>query len=265
MYVSERTMNDIYEQVAGLLRNAEHILFITGAGISADSGLPTYRGIGGLYNDTHTDEGIPIESALSGQMLYARPEITWKYLWQIGSACRNAAFNRGHEVIAQIEKQKSDTWIVTQNIDGFHHDAGSKNLVEMHGRASELICTRCDNSFTADELIAGYKTEISLPPKCPNCDGLIRPQVVLFGEMLPEHALELYYNNATVDRDLVVIIGTTGVFPYIAQPVLIANTQGIPTVEINPAETRLSPIIDHHIDETAASALDSLWNLMQES
>jgi len=256
-------MTDLYKQVAKLLARSEHILFITGAGVSADSGLPTYRGIGGLYNDEHTEEGIPIETALSGEMLLSRPEITWKYLWQIGSACQGAIFNRGHEVIAQIESHKPDTWVLTQNIDGFHHDAGSRNLIEIHGRASELFCLRCDNNFTADELIAGYKGEVSLPPKCPHCDGLIRPKVVLFGETLPPDALQLYSNEATVNRDLVVMIGTTGVFPYIAQPAIVAKARGIPTVEINPTETRLTPIVDHHIPESAGTALDSLWNLMQ--
>ena len=100
--------------------------------------------------------------------------------------------------------------------------------------------------------------------KCPHCDGLIRPKVVLFGEALPEDALQLY-NKATVDRDLVVLIGTTGVFPYIAQPAIVAKAQGIPTVEINPTQTRLTPIVDHHIAESAATALDSLWDLMQQS
>lgn len=257
-------MTDLYKQVAALLTRAEHILFITGAGISADSGLPTYRGIGGLYNDEHTEEGIPIETALSGQMLLSRPEITWKYLWQIGSACQNATFNRGHEVIAEIERQKPDTWVMTQNVDGFHHAAGSRNLIEMHGRASELFCLRCNNSFIAEELIAGYRGEVSLPPQCPHCDGLIRPKVVLFGEMLPQNVLQLYYDKATVDRDLVVMIGTTGVFPYIAQPAVVAKATGIPVIEINPARTRLTPITDHHIAEPAAVALDSLWNLMQE-
>lgn len=258
-------MTDPHKQVAKLLARAEHILFITGAGISADSGLPTYRGIGGLYNDEHTEEGVPIETALSGEMLLSRPEISWKYLWQIGSACRHATFNRGHEVIAQIERLKPDTWVLTQNIDGFHHDAGSTNLIEIHGRASELYCLGCGNNFTDDELIAGYNGEVVLPPKCPHCDGLIRPKVVLFGEALPQDALQLYYNKATVDRDLVVLIGTTGVFPYIAQPAIIAKAEGIPTVEINPSETRLTPIVDHHIAESAATALDELWNLMQQT
>jgi NAD-dependent deacetylase len=107
-------------QTAGLLKNCRSILFITGAGISADSGLPTYRGIGGLYNDKVTEDGIPVEMALAGETLEKRPEVTWKYLSQIEKNCRNAKFNRGHEVIAEMEKRFERVWVLTQNIDGFH-------------------------------------------------------------------------------------------------------------------------------------------------
>ena len=255
-------MAETYEEAAALLCAAEHPLFVTGAGISADSGLPTYRGIGGLYNDADTPEGMPIEMALSGRMLLSNPEVTWKYLWQIGSACQAATFNRGHEVIAEIERLKPDTWVLTQNIDGLHRAAGSKNLIEIHGRASQLYCLGCERAFTAEELIAGYAGG-GLPPKCPSCEGLIRPNVVLFGETLPAEQLEPYYTKATVGRDLVVVIGTTGVFPYIAAPVFSARAQGVPTVEINPARTRLSDSVDHRIAESASPALDRLWTLMQ--
>ena len=89
------------DSIVEILRNSQHILFITGAGLSADSGLSTYRGIGGLYNDQATEEGIPIEEALSGQMMASRPEFTWKYLARLIQSCLGARYNRGHEVIAE--------------------------------------------------------------------------------------------------------------------------------------------------------------------
>jgi len=103
-------------QIAKLLKNCKSILFITGAGISADSGLPTYRGIGGLYNDKLTEDGISVETALAGETLRKRPEVTWKYLAQIEENFRNAKFNRGHEVIAEMEKYFERVWVLTQNI-----------------------------------------------------------------------------------------------------------------------------------------------------
>ena len=91
------------ERIATMLAASHSVLFVTGAGLSADSGLPTYRGIGGLYNTNTTEDNIPIEWAISGEAIIERPELTWKYLAQIEQACRGARYNRGHEVIAEIE------------------------------------------------------------------------------------------------------------------------------------------------------------------
>ncbi|MCP3981899.1 MAG: NAD-dependent protein deacylase [bacterium] len=245
--------------VARLLSAAERALFITGAGLSADSGLPTYRGIGGLYADADTDEGMPIEEALSGPMLATRPELTWKYLWQIGSAVAGGRFNRGHEVMAEIERARPETWVVTQNVDGFHLDAGSKNVVEIHGNAGELECTACRERSTAQELLAGYEGEVPLPPRCATCDGLIRPRVVLFGEMLPDEAVARL-GIALERRDLVLVVGTSALFPYISGPVMSARACGIPTVEINPARTELSDLVEHRLPMRAAEALERIWS-----
>ena len=102
--------SDQIREIAVLMQDAERVLSITGAGISAESGLPTYRGIGGLYNDKDTDHDIPIEQALSGMMMASRPDITWKYLHQVESACRGAGFNRAHEIIANIESKKPNSY-----------------------------------------------------------------------------------------------------------------------------------------------------------
>lgn len=256
-------MGNTISQVAEILKKAERILFITGAGLSADSGLPTYRGVGGLYDDRHTDEGIPIEEALSGEMLERRPDITWKYLWQIGSACSGKIFNRGHEVISLMEKMKPGTWVLTQNIDGFHRAAGSKNLIEVHGNASELYCVNCNFKSTSEDFLAGYGAEIPLPPTCPKCKGLVRPNVVLFGEMLPGKALEQIYRLEAMRMDAVLSVGTSGVFPYISGPVYMARRAGVPTVEINPSGTGLSDIVDFKINAGAAETLDRIWKEIQ--
>ena len=114
-------------QVARVLRDAESVLFVTGAGVSADSGLPTYRGVGGLYDGEDTEDGVRIEDALSGPMFAKRPALTWKYLWQIGSSCVGAVPNAAHNIIAAIEAEKHDVWVITQNVDGLHRSVGSKN------------------------------------------------------------------------------------------------------------------------------------------
>jgi NAD-dependent deacetylase len=248
---------DIVREIATLVARARRILFITGAGISADSGLPTYRGIGGLYDDAATDDGIPIEAALSGEMLARRPEVCWKYIHQIEQACRGAKPNRAHEVIAAIERANPDTWVLTQNVDGLHGDAGSANLIEIHGTVRKLACTRCSERMS----VTSY-AGMTIPPSCAVCGALVRPEVVLFGEMLPSPALGLLSRELSRGFDLVFTIGTTSVFPYIAEPVARACRQGLPTIEINPGETEVSHLVSHRLRTTAASALDAIANAL---
>jgi NAD-dependent deacetylase len=244
----------VVEEVAALLAASHSVLFITGAGISADSGLPTYRGIGGLYQDADTEEGIPIEVALSGAMLYTRPEIAWRHIHRIEAACRGARFNRAHEIIAALEQRLPRVWVLTQNIDGFHRDAGSQNVIEIHGNVHRLKCTQC----TWRDVVPDFGA-LAVPPSCERCGGLIRPDVVLFGEWLPEAALA--ENTAQLERgfDLVFSVGTTSAFPYIAGPVVSARRAGIPTVEINPGETAVSHFAEYRLRAGAKDALEALW------
>ncbi len=226
--------------------NARRLLFITGAGISADSGLPTYRGVSGLYENDSTEEGVSIEEALSGQMLKINPGLTWKYLLQIASACYGKQPNISHEVIAGLQ-EKWDVCVITQNIDGFHTRAGSNNVIEMHGNMSRLLCVQCDSYEAVDD-----PALIEVPPQCNSCAGPLRPDVVLFGEMLQEKALARYYKELSRGFDTVISIGTTSVFPYISGPVEHAIQEGIPTIEVNPSTTPLSHQVNIKVDAKAA-------------
>lgn len=247
-------------EVAALVEKAKRILFITGAGISADSGLPTYRGIGGLYNDPLTEDNMPIETALSGAMMARHPHITWKYLLQVESACRGAGYNLAHRIISEIERLKPDTWVLTQNIDGFHQAAGSRQLIEIHGNVAKLYCTTCHFSETVPDY-----SGLSVPPICPRCYGMMRPSVVLFGERLPLMAVDALQTQLSQGFDLVFSIGTTSVFPYIAQPVLDARYWGAKTIEINPGDTEVTAYVDYKIPLRAAEALGYLWQAMGRS
>lgn len=242
------------DQAARHLGRARRVLFITGAGISADSGLPTYRGVGGLYNDEATEDGLPIETALSGQMFALRPDITWKYLAQIADNCRGARPNAAHLAIARLEKRlPSGVTVFTQNVDGLHRLAGSSNLIEIHGNLQTLICPDCGFEEAGDDL-AGRE----LPPRCPACGGVLRPDVVLFGEALPELAMDRFVETLEQGLDALFVIGTSGVFPYIAEPVVWAAEAGIPTIEINPLQTRLTPHVALHLPLGAAEAMSAI-------
>jgi NAD-dependent deacetylase len=244
----------VIEDVAALLASSRSVLFITGAGISADSGLPTYRGIGGLYEDADAEEGIPIEVALSGSMLHARPEVAWRHIHRIEAACRGARFNRAHAIIAELEKRLPRVWVLTQNVDGFHRDAGSRNLIEIHGNVHHLSCTQCAWRERVPDFSA-----LAMPPHCQDCGGLVRPDVVLFGEWLPRAAVDELTTQLERGFDLVFSVGTTSAFPYIAAPVVTARRAGLPTVEINPGNTEVSHFAEYRLRAGARDALEALW------
>jgi NAD-dependent deacetylase len=240
-------------EAAEALARARRVLVITGAGISADSGLPTYRGIGGLYESADTADGVPIEEALSGRMMATRPELCWRYIHQIESSCRGARPNAAHEALARMENGFQRFTVLTQNIDGFHRDAGSRDLIEIHGNLRELYCTACG----AGRCVSSF-AGLAIPPRCEECHGLLRPRVVLFGEMLPTAALDRLYAAVDEGLDAVISIGTTSVFPYIAGPMVTAARLGLPTVEINPGESEISSLVRYRIRERAALAVPRL-------
>ena len=242
-------------RVAKVLKQARRILIITGAGLSSASGLPTYRGLGGLSNGM-TEEGLPIESALSGPMLQRNPVLCWKYLAQLGRACLSARPNAGHEAIAELQRIKPECWVLTQNIDGYHRQAGSppERLIEIHGEISPLYCQSCGaESVELSQHLAG-----ELPPKCNECGGILRPPVVLFEELLPEQAIETLYAELRKGFDAVISVGTTASFPYIIEPVVRTRQAGGFTVEINPSSTDLTPIVDVHLKGKALDVLQGL-------
>ncbi len=240
-------------EIARRLERARSILFVTGAGISADSGLPTYRGIGGLYEEAHTEEGLPIEAALSGAMFRRDPSLTWRYIHQIESCCRGAGPNRAHQVIAELEDRFERVWVLTQNVDGLHHAAGSRQVIDIHGDVHSLICTRCGHRWRVPSY-AG----LDIPPSCPECDSLVRPEVVLFGEMLPLDRVRILEEELMRGFDVVFSVGTTSVFPYIAQPVLDARRRGALSVEINPGTSEVSHVVDYRLKSGAAAAMDAI-------
>lgn len=248
-------MNDPMQQLVAQMRQAERVLVITGAGISADSGLPTYRGVGGLYNG-HTEDGLPIEAALSGPMLQSNPALCWKYLAEIGRACIAAAPNSGHIAIAELQRLKPDCWVLTQNIDGFHLRAGSppQRLIEIHGTLEPLFCMDCKRP--SDDLVDHLSKP--LPPRCGHCSGVLRPPVVLFEEMLPEAAMHTLRAQLNQGFDAVLAVGTSASFAYIVEPLLRTRQSGGFTAVVDPFASELSRMVDVHVAAAASDVLPQL-------
>ncbi len=145
-------------------------------------------------------------------------------------------------------------WTLTQNIDGLHRQAGAKNVLEIHGSLHDLICTGCQWQQTVTDY-----SGLSLPPRCPNCQAIVRPEVVLFGERLPDETVGRFYDQLVAGFDAIFSIGTTSVFPYIAGPIETARRCGSATIEINPTATRVSRLVDIRLCMRAAEAMEAIW------
>ena len=245
----QRAAARVRDQLSGKRR----LLFITGAGLSAESGLPTYRGIGGLYEDAQTEHGMPIEVALSGPVFQRSPHITWHHIGGIERALRGASHNLAHRIIAALE-QRFEVVVLTQNVDGFHRAAGSTQVIDIHGDCHDLMCTRCDHR----ERRADYEG-MAMPPVCPSCGAVVRPDVVLFEEMLAAHKLDRLMAELQRGFDAYFSVGTSSLFPYIIHPMLDATRRGLLTVEINPGTTDLSGLVELQLQTGAGRALAAIF------
>lgn len=224
---------------------------ITGAGLSAESGVRTYRGKGGIYDDPV--EGERTVEALSGATFRRDPARTWRVIRDLLAQAWDARPNAGHRALARIEMHVERFSLLTQNVDGLHAAAGSRNVIDIHGDVRRLRCERCGKRRTVTSL-----DDVATPPACP-CGEALRPDVVLFGEMLPLDRVARLRRDFYEDvPDLVILAGTSALFPYVAEPVLVARAQGKLTVEVNPEETELSGAVDWPLRGPAGVLLPEL-------
>ncbi|UIZ91470.1 NAD-dependent deacylase [Corynebacterium sp. CNCTC7651] len=235
----------MHEQAREILAGATHIEVFTGAGMSADSGIATYRdAVTGLW------ENVDPQAMASIDAWHLDPEtmFAW-YLWRAHLA-QQAEPNAGHIAIANM----AGATVTTQNIDNLHERAGSKNVVHLHGSLFDFRCSHCDTPYTAPIDIPNEQVPAITPPKCPVCGGAVRPGVVWFGEALPDDAF-LEAERRMKTADAVLIVGTSGVvFPAAGLP-LMAHAREIPIVEVTPMRTDLSPLATVVVEDTAAHAL----------
>jgi NAD-dependent deacetylase len=224
------------------------VAVLTGAGISAESGVPTFRGPGGLWR-SHRPEDLATPRAFQRD-----PNLVWEwYDWRRGliGACQP---NAAHHTLAQMESHWDDFVLVTQNVDGLHRLAGSQAVVELHGNLWRMRCTRGCRRTWEDRSVPLRE----IPPRCPGCGALARPDVVWFGESLPEEAL-LAALTAARRCQLMLVVGTSALVQPAASLPLAAMRSGAYVVEINPQPTPLSDVVNESIREPAAVALPRWW------
>ena len=225
---------------------ARRILVITGAGISAESGLPTFRGAGGWYRERRAEE-------LASMAGFQRdPALVWEWYDLRRRLVAEAEPNAAHRIVASWQ-DRADVTLVTQNVDDLHERAGSRSLIHVHGSIWDVSCMGSCGRWEDRRVPLP-----ELPPTCTQCQSLLRPGVVWFGELLPAPALQRVAQALREPFDLAFVIGTEAVFGYIQEWAVQAQRRGALVVEVNPATTVLSPLADVRLEGAAATMLSTL-------
>lgn len=234
-------MTDL-EKLQQMADESSRIVFFGGAGVSTESGIPDFRGVDGLYRQHYK---YPPETILSHEFFEEHPEEFFRF-YRDRMLCLNAEPNAAHRKLAELEQAGKLTAIVTQNIDGLHQKAGSRNVYELHGSVLRNYCTRCGKSYSAE-----FIRDSSKIPVCSDCGGIIKPDVVLYGEMLNQQTIEGAVENIA-SADMLIVGGTSlAVYPAAG---LVDYYRGHRLVLINktptPLDGRANLVISGKIGET---------------
>jgi len=228
-------LNEVTNELLTIFDSARSVALLTGAGISAESGVPTFRGGGG--SEIWTWRGRPVTELSSAELIRTDPKLVWEWFDYRRGMLKELQPNAGHYALAEWERRFEDFTLITQNIDDLHRVAGSLNLLELHGNIWRARCLRCASVFEARE------SPLEDTPTCFVCGGAARPDVVLFGEMLPEGIFERA-EEAAMRADLFFVIGTSAVvYPAAGLPVA-AKQAGARIIEVNPERTDISFFAD---------------------
>ena len=238
----------MFELIEDEIRKFQKIVFVTGAGISQESGIPTFRGEDGLWRNHDAMKLATIDA------FYDNPKLVWEWYNERRTNIFQAQPNPGHRAITELEKY-ADVVVLTQNIDGLHQKSGSSKVLELHGSIVKIKCSVCDYK---EEIL----TEISnLPPLC-KCGNILRPDVVWFGELLPQDVWQDAMNFAS-KCDLMIIAGTSLVVSPANTLPIYAKQNNATLIEINPENTLMSREMNLVIRNTSAESLPELVSLFK--
>jgi len=248
---------DIIKAIALAIKNAQHTVAFTGAGISAESGIPTYRGEGGLW--------IKYDPNLYAHIGYFRqnPSYYWNFFKEVRyPMLKTVKPNKAHLSLAELEAQGHLKTVITQNIDGLHQEAGSSSVIELHGTTRKIFCMDCSEDYTMDEVIS--KLEKQIPPLCSKCNGILRPAVVFFGEMLDPSVIDQSYREAGKSDFLLAVGSSLVVYPAADIP-LRAKQTGAKLAIINKDSTPLDSVADYVINDSAGSVLPTIVDSLRKA
>ena len=229
------SLAELCQLVANLLEGSQRALFITGAGISADAGIPTYRGIGGLGCHDAWAPGFDLERELDAGLVHENPARAWETYREIERESRMDSQDPTHAMLSHFCQAHHEAWILTQNVDGLHRRAESPNLVELNGNLRDPACIQCDWR-------ASVSTFDDLPaiPRCPECGLIARPACSLLGEPPLEEAMCAIERELEQGFDVVACIGTSGAAPLINDILHRAHARETKIVDINLGDSNIS-------------------------
>jgi len=242
---TDRGMLKIPQRLLERLRNAERVSVLTGAGVSADSGIPTFRGAGGIW------EKYDFRKLATPAGFREDPLLAWEWYQLRQREMKKAEPNPAHLTIAEMEPYFREFSVITQNIDGMHKRAGSRRIIELHGNIWRMRCVRDGTVIDIDEPVK------DIPPTC-HCGSILRPDVVWFGEPLPEDVLDAS-SKAASESDVMFVVGTSAiVYPAAALPALTKNAGGL-VIEVNLEPTEISTYADLSLFGRAGELMPALW------
>jgi NAD-dependent deacetylase len=227
--------HQLIQRAARDIIQSKKTIAFTGAGISVESGIPDFRGAQGLWQKYDPEEYAHIQS------FHSNPEKVWRMLKDMFSLVMNAKPNPAHIGLAELEQMGFLSSIVTQNVDGLHQAAGSRNVIEFHGTHRTLSCLKCSKKVNGDSL-----TMKDLPARCPQCSSLLKPDVVFFGEPIPWQAQMLSLKESK-SCTAVLVVGTSAiVYPAATIPIM-AKERGATVIEINLESTPLTSQVSDYL------------------
>ncbi len=242
---------DFDKELIRKLKEANSVVFFTGAGISAESGISTFRGKDGLWNKLKPEELANFDAFMRN------PDMVWEWYQYRRNIISNTKPNAGHEAITKFEKY-FDVTVVTQNVDNLHGRAGSKSIYELHGNIERNFCIQCRTFYNKNNFNSTQNV-----PKCSSCGGMIRPDVVWFGENLPQDVFSKAEQKAK-ECDICFIVGTSAVVYPAAYIPITAKQNGAYLVEINIEPTEITTSVDCSITGKAGEVLPELFGIVNK-
>lgn len=236
-----------FETIKEIIKNAESVVFFGGAGVSTESGIPDFRGTGGLYTE---DNDIDPQEILTPEYMLSNPEGFFSY-YKNSMLYPNAEPNKAHKILAQMEKDGKLSAVITQNIDGLHQKAGSENVIELHGTSLVNYCIQCGKKYDLE-----YILDNDGVPYCQDCQGFIRPDVVMYREGL--NTRNFYDAEEAIYYADVLIVGGTSLTVQPAAS-LIDSYQGEHLIIINKTPTPYDGIAEYVIRDSISNVLSKIY------